>query len=91
MEAARERAKTVATEYEAKIKEEKPTRYEIAQRVYAQVGRSDLNLVYDVTVELLHKNRMCTGMFVVRDIIGTVLSLGDNREYRQRVLKIFSD
>lgn len=33
MEAARERAKTVATEYEAKIKEEKPTRYEIAKRV----------------------------------------------------------
>jgi len=33
MEAARERAKTVANEYEAKIKEDKPTRYEIAQRV----------------------------------------------------------
>lgn len=88
-----EKAHTVAAEFEARLKTAKKlTKFDIAERVAQSYNRNSHPAeVYDAVVELLHKNRMCTGIFVIKDIMATVLSINGSTKLRDTVLKNFLD
>lgn len=63
IETYREKANTQAQEFEAKLKEKKITKFDIAERIAAQFTKNDHPKdVYDAVIDLLHKNRMCSGI-----------------------------
>lgn len=58
-----ENAKQVANEFQAKLNEKKLTKFDIAERIAQRFTKNDHPKdVYDAVVELLHKNRMCSGI-----------------------------
>lgn len=63
IETYRENANQVANEFQAKLNEKKLTKFDIAERISAQFSKNDHPKdVYDAVIDLLHKNRMCSGI-----------------------------
>lgn len=88
-----ENATQVAKEFDAKLKAAKKlTKFDIAERVAASYGvNTHPHVIYDAIVELLHKNRMCSGIFVIKDIMATTLAMNNSHQLRDAVCKNFLD
>lgn len=88
-----ENAKTMAAEFQTRLKTAKKlTKFDIAERVAQHHGpNTHPHVIYDAVVELLHKNRMCTGIFVIKDIMATVLTMSNSTQLREQVCKNFLD
>lgn len=94
VETFREHAQRIANEFATRVKEEKKlTKFDIAERVMTRLdegGSTTTSDVYDAVVDLLIKNRMCTGIFVIKDIMATVLALRGDSDLKRIVLRNFN-
>lgn len=89
---AKENAKQIAKEFQEKVSSGKKTKFDIAEFV-ASRDCKDFGEIYDAVVDALHKNRMCSATYVVRDIISTVVHIQGGRyrqELKEQTLKFFS-
>lgn len=90
---AQETAHTIAKEFAHKIAtQKKMTKFDIAETIAQREWSGDSEL-YDSVVDVLHKNRMCSASFVVRDIMCTVKNMGSSKQNsaKEACLRFFSN
>lgn len=89
---AKENAKQIAEEFQQKVSSGKKTKFDIAEYVASRDWKN-VSELYDMVVDALHSNRMCSATFVVRDIITTVIHMsnGKNKQFvKEQTLKFLS-
>lgn len=89
---AKENAKQIAEEFQKKVTTGKKTKFDIAELIASRDWK-DVSELYDMVVDALHANRMCSATFVVRDIITTVIhmSSGKSKQFiKEQTLKFLS-
>jgi hypothetical protein len=94
VETYRHQANTIAEEWAKRASKDKKTQYDIAQIVLERIGRTyDRDWIYHHVIEVLKESKMMMRPMHVRDIVATVIMLGDNEtlqtQLRKTVLKYF--
>jgi len=89
---AQETSAQISKEFDTRIKNAKEgkklTKFDIAELLSKEkfYGVEDL---YDAVVKILHKNRMCSSSFVVKDIMETSLRINGDPTMKERLIKYF--
>jgi len=91
---AQDTSKQLTVEYQERVKnlkdKVKMTKFDIAEKLSHESFSSHGEL-YDAVVKLLHANRMCCNMFVIKDIMTTTLTLnGGDKDLKACLLKYFT-
>jgi len=90
---AQDTSKQLTVEYEQRIKnlkdKDKMTKFDIAEKLSTEKFANHGDL-YDAVIKLLHANRMCTNMFVIKDIMSTTLSINGDPTMKAGIIKYFT-
>jgi len=91
-----EQARTIAEEFETRMKSEKKTQYELAMLVIERVGHDtcwNASVVYDEVISVLKASHMIARPYVVKDLISTVMAYAEcgraNHTIKEITLKFF--
>jgi len=89
---AQETANQISIEFDTRIKNlktTKMTKFDIAEKLSGEKFRNNEEL-FDAVVKLLHHNRMCSNVFVIKDIMSTTLLLNNDPILKERICNSFS-
>jgi len=92
-----EAAKTIETEFQAKLKQKKKTQYDVVEAVLDRMDHRQLcfhEVVYDEVISVMKLMRIMARPNHVRDMIATIMAYGDdkkaNKVIKELTLKFFS-
>jgi len=92
-----ENAKTIAEEFQTKMKQKKKTQYDVVEAVLGRMDHRQLcfhEVVYDEVISVMKTMRIMARPHHVRDMIATIMAYGDdkkaNKVIKELTLKFFS-